>query len=133
MGACERRVCLDHRHGRRLTTAQAQAVSRGSRLHADFDAQADAEPGARGRCFIAAHVFGDEAPPTRVLRRYRDSVLKPSATRRRLIAGYYRGAPHVCAWLARHPLGCVPLRFVLRLFVGYARWRCSWKEAFRGH
>lgn len=129
MGDCERRVCLDHRHGRRLSAAQAQAVKRGLRLHAAFDAQADAERGPRGRCFIATHIFGAEAQQTVALRHYRDSVLKASSLGRRLIVGYYRAAPCVCAWLTRHPWGCVPIRFGLQLFVGYARWRCSWKEA----
>ena len=52
MGMCERRVALDHRHGRKVSAAQHEALQRGLRLHAAFDAQAAAErPGRRGRCF----------------------------------------------------------------------------------
>ena len=77
MGMCERRVALDHRHGRKVSAAQHEALQRGLRLHAAFDAQAAAErPGRRGRCFIATHIFGSAAPQTEVLRRYRDGVLR---------------------------------------------------------
>src|SRR6218665_2175668 len=91
MGACERRVVLEHRHGRRVSAAQQDAIRRGSRLHAAFGAPARAgrggmgggggwegvleggagggQVGAGSRCFIATHVFGSRAPQTEALRR----------------------------------------------------------------
>ncbi|AEF88862.1 hypothetical protein DelCs14_1842 [Delftia sp. Cs1-4] len=133
MGMCERRMVLEHRHGRRLSAGQHEAVLRGRRLHAAFDAQAEAgQAGLRGRCFIATQVFGSTAPQTSVLRRYRDRVLRASAPGRCLIAWYYRAAPRVCAWLARHPWARVPVRQGLRLVVLYAHWRCSCEETDRG-
>jgi len=133
MGACERRVVLEHRHGRRVSAAQQDAIRRGSRLHAAFDAQAGAgQVGAGSRCFIATHVFGSRAPQTEALRRYRDGVLRASGPGRLLILWYYRGAPHVCTWLARHPWACAPVRACLCLLVGYARWRCRWTGSGHG-
>lgn len=129
MGMCERRVALDHRHGRKVSAAQHEALQRGLRLHAAFDAQAAAErPGRRGRCFIATHIFGSAAPQTEVLRRYRDGVLRTSGPGCRLIVWYYRAAPLVCAWLCRHPWACIPLRHALSLMVWYAGWRCRRME-----
>lgn len=133
MGMCERRVVLEHRHGRRMSATQREAIARGLRLHAAFDAQADAEQaGRRGRCFIATYIFGSTAPQTEVLRAYRDGVLRVGVTGRCLIFWYYRASPHVCAWLTRHPWACTPVRRGLSILVRYARWRCHRKAGHHG-
>lgn len=133
MGMCERRIVLEHRYGRRLSAAGREAVRRGLRLHAAFEAQAAAgEGGGRGHCFIATHVFGGKAPQTEALRRYRDRVLRYSAAGRVLIAWYYRAAPRICVWLARHAWACGPVRHCLRLVVLYAQWRCRFLECSHG-
>jgi cold shock CspA family protein len=51
-----------------------------------------------GYCYIATHVFGDDAPETMTLRAFRDLMLSRSAGGRLLIGLYYRIAP----WLVRH-------------------------------
>ncbi len=115
MGACEMRIVLEHRHGRRLSEAQRLAVARGLKLHAEFLAQAQTADRPRsGRCFIASHVFGPDAPETQALRAYRDRVLRASAAGRMFILCYYRLAPGCCRWLARFPLLCTLLRTLLR-------------------
>ncbi len=79
MGTCEQRVVLEQRYGRRLSEPQRLAVARGLKLHAEFLAQARSGAKPRpGRCFIASHVFGHDAPETQALRAYRDRVLRGS-------------------------------------------------------
>jgi hypothetical protein len=72
---------------------------------------------SRGRCFVATLVFG-EAPETRVLRRFRDRVMRPRPLGRRLIALYYRCAPRLCRFLKRR---LHLRRAVRRICVG---WSC---------
>lgn len=133
MGACERKVVLDRRHGRQLSKAQRQAVERGLRLHAVFLEQAGAPGDGRGgRCFIATLVYGADAPQTRALRRYRDEVLRHHAIGRLSIRWYYRAAPGMCSWLSRHPWASTCVRACLRAPVAYARWRCHRAEVHHG-
>jgi hypothetical protein len=66
----------------------------------------------RGRCFIASCVFG-EGWQTQVLRRYRDTVLRPNPWGRCLILLYYRVAPDVCVTLRRWPALQWPVRVAL--------------------
>lgn len=126
MGACEQRIVLEHRHGRRLSEPQRLAVARGLKLHAEFLAQARTIAKERhGRCFIATHVFGRDAPETQVLRAYRDRVLRASAPGRMFIRCYYRLAPGCCRWLARFPPLCHWVRWGLRPLVAHAIRRCG--------
>jgi hypothetical protein len=55
----------------------------------------------RGPCFIATAAFADEPDAVEVLwlRRYRDDVLRKTATGRRLIALYYRTSPPLARWI----------------------------------
>ena len=130
MGACERMLVLEHRHGRVLSQEQQHAAQRGRRLHEAFLREGEAPPGAaRGRCFIATCVFGADAAETAALRRYRDRVLRASPGGRCLIAWYYRIAPACCDWLGRHPAWCRPVRGFLRLFAHWAALRCRRREA----
>jgi hypothetical protein len=102
MGVCERRVKFEHDRGRRRTPEQLQAMERGLRAHEEF--YREGQDGARaGRCFVATLVFG-EAPETRILRCFRDQVMRRRALGRRLIVVYYRFAPAVCRFLNRRPI-----------------------------
>ena len=102
MGVCERRVKFGHDRGRQRTPEQLRAMERGLRVHEDFyrDGHDVARDG--GRCFAAMLLFG-EAPETRVLRCFRDQVMRPRPLGRRLIVVYYRFAPAVCRFLDRRP------------------------------
>ena len=125
MGACEQRIVLEQRYGRRLSEPQRVAVARGLKLHAQFLAEVRTSIQERhGRCFIASHVFGHDAPETHVLRTYRDRVLRASAPGRMFILWYYRLAPGCCRWLARFPSMCRWVRWGLRPLVAHASGRC---------
>ena len=114
MGRCERLVVFEHLHGRRRTARQQRARARGLVEHEQFyrEGLASAQADRKGRCFIATCVFG-EAWQTKMLRRFRDEVLRPSAWGRRVIRLYYRGAPGLCVVLRRWPALQVPMRMVL--------------------
>ena len=116
MGTCERRVLFEHQHGKRRSCAQVEAIDRGLRAHEQFYREGLAATTAaarrRGRCFIATCVFG-EGWQTQVLRRYRDTVLRPKPWGRCLIRLYYRVAPDVCVTLRRWPALQWPVRVAL--------------------
>ena len=122
MGVCERQVKFEHDRGRRLTPGQLQAMERGLQAHEDFYREGQDVVRAGGRCFVATLVFG-EAPETRVLRCFRDQVLRPWPLGRRLIVVYYRFAPAVCRFLDRRPNSLPVARTLLRTVVPIAgRW-----------
>ena len=127
MGICERRVKFEHDRGKRRTPEQLQAMERGSRAHETFyrDGQ-DVAQGA-GRCFAATLVFG-EAPETRILRCFRDQVMRPRPLGRRLIALYYRSAPTVCGFLERRPSLWPIVRWMLCGFASFAARWLEWQE-----
>ena len=127
MGVCERRVKFEHDRGRRRTPEQLQAMERGLRAHEEFYREGQDVPRAGGRCFVATLVFG-EAPETRVLRCFRDQVLRPWPLGRRFIVTYYRFAPAVCRFLDRR-LGLLPVApWLLRGLVSVAgRW-LEWRR-----
>jgi len=102
MGVCERRVKFEHDRCRRRTPGQLQAMERGLRAHEEFYREGQDVPRTGGRCFVATLVFG-EAPETRILRCFRDQVMRPRPLGRRLIVVYYRLAPAVCRFLDRRP------------------------------
>jgi ribosomal protein L7/L12 len=57
---------------------------------------------ARSRCFIATAAYGSAvAPELRVLRIYRDTVLRRSTLGRAFVLAYYRLSPSIAAWIAR--------------------------------
>lgn len=127
MGVCERRVKFEHDRGRRRTPEQLQAMKRGRRAHETFyrDGQDAARTG--DRCFVSTLVFG-EAPETRILRCFRDQVLRPWPLGRRFIIVYYRFAPAVCRFLDRRPSLLPVTRWLLGGVVSVAgRWR-EWQR-----
>lgn len=122
MGVCERRVKFEHDCGRRRTPEQMQAMVRGLLAHEAFYREGQGTERTGGRCFVATLVFG-EAPETRILRCFRDQVLRPWPLGRYFIVTYYRFAPAVCRFLDRRS-GLLPVaRWLLRgLVSGAGRW-----------
>ncbi len=115
IGRCERLVLFEHLYGSRRTARQQRARARGVIEHEHFYREglaASAQAARKGRCFIAACVFG-EAWQTQVLRQFRDVALRPSVWGRRLIWFYYRVAPGICKCLRRWPALQAPVRVVL--------------------
>ena len=131
MGVCERRVKFEHDRGRRRTPEQLQAMERGLRAHEEFYRVGKAAGRTGGRCFVATLVFG-EAPETRILRCFRDQVLRPRPLGRRFIVVYYRFAPAVCRFLDRRPSLLPVARWLLRGITSVAgRW-FEWKQRSHG-
>ncbi len=57
-----------------------------------------------GGCFIATAVYGDyDCPQVKVLRRFRDDVLKKSRAGKWFIAFYYRTGPSLAKTVKKHP------------------------------
>lgn len=127
MGVCERLVKFEHHCGRRRTSDQLQALDRGRRAHERFYLDRHDDGRSRGRCFVATLLFG-EAPQTRVLRRFRDQVMRPRPMGRRLIALYYRSAPTVCGFLERRPNLRPIVRWMLCGFASFAARWLEWQE-----
>ncbi len=117
MGRCERLVVFEHLHGRRRTARQQEDRKRGLLAHEQFQREGlDAMSSSslrRGRCFIATCVFGDSWQ-TRILRRFRDEVLRPRPWGRWLIWRYYLAGPGMCVVLSRWPF----LRRATRVALG---------------
>lgn len=116
MGFCEKRVLLEHRHRRRLTFSQQQAMEGGRRAHAHYYREGVAARSASAadrRCFVAACLFGVSAWETVNLRRYRDAVLRRSRWGGVLVDAYYTFAPIVCVMLRRWPCLQRPMRAVV--------------------
>lgn len=124
MGRCERLVVFEHLHGSRRTAGQQRARARGLVEHEHFYREglaASAQAARKGRCFIAACVFG-ESWQTEVLRRFRDVALRPKVWGRRLIWGYYRAAPTICKFLRRWPALQLPVRMMLGAIAAWLLW-----------
>jgi hypothetical protein len=127
MGVCERRVKFEHDLGRRRMPEQLQAMERGLRAHEEFYRDGQQAERTGGRCFVAMLVFG-EAPETRILRRFRDQVMRPRPLGRRFIVVYYRFAPAVCRFLDRRPNLLHVARWLLRGVASVAgRW-LEWEQ-----
>ena len=119
MGVCERLVVFEHFEGKRPTPEQRAALQRGLRAHRQFASECESEAARRGRCFIAAHVFG-EGLETQILRRFRDRFLRPTRAGRRVILAYYRLAPSVCRAMERWPMTRSAVRAAIRPLVWFA-------------
>lgn len=128
MGFCEKRVLLTHQLGERNSRALQQDMRRGLAAHRRYYEQG-AAASSRDRCVVATCVFGDAAPQTEVLRRYRDVVLLPQSWGRLAISIYYRFAPAACKALRRSPL----LAGVTRAVLDAAVARCHSALRSRGH
>jgi hypothetical protein len=102
MGACERLVLFEARHGKRSSRCQQEAVERGRTEHDKFfrdgvRSQSDLQTSlSKPWCFCASLAWGPEAPETDLLRRFRDRILRRTAAGRGLIRIYYRTAPGLC-------------------------------------
>jgi len=108
MGACERLVLFEAKYGKRMSRCQQEAIERGRREHAKFfsdgvRSQSDVQTSLeKPWCFCASLAWGPEAPETDLLRRFRDRILRRTATGRSLIRGYYRASPGLCRRLDGH-------------------------------
>jgi hypothetical protein len=116
MGLCEMRVVLNHRHGRRTTPAQREAMARGTAAHAAYLAQGKAES-ADLRKFVVTCVFGLDAPETQMLRTWSIQVLQPRWWGRGVVASYHRVGPSLCRVLDRSPAALAVACWCLRLLV----------------
>jgi hypothetical protein len=102
MGACERLVLFEAMYGNRMSRCRQDAIERGRREHNRFfkngvRSQSDVQTSlSKPWCFCASLAWGPAAPETDLLRRFRDQILRRSATGRRLIRLYYRTAPGLC-------------------------------------
>ncbi|MDE2299666.1 MAG: hypothetical protein KGK18_16055 [Burkholderiales bacterium] len=125
MGRCEKLVVFEHLHGNRRTDSQQRDRKRGVSAHEQFEREGlDAMSAAarpRGRCFVATCVFGD-AWQTRVLRRFRDEVLRSRPWGRWLIRRYYLAGPGLCVVLRRWPVLQGTARAVLGLAAVALHW-----------
>ena len=110
-----------------IAANQLQAMDRGRRAHARFYLDRHDDGRSRDRCFVATLVFG-EAPETRVLRRFRDQVMRPRPLGRGLIALYYRSGPKVCGFLERRPRLRPIVRWMLSGFASFAARWLEWQE-----
>jgi hypothetical protein len=102
MGACERLVLFEARHGSRKSPCQQEAIERGAAEHDRFFRE-----GVRSRpelqtslskpwCFCASLAWGPHARETKLLRRFRDRILRRASAGRWVIRVYYRMAPGLC-------------------------------------
>ena len=108
LGYCEQKAVYEHRFGERLTWAQRLRIRRGNAAHDRFYREAFAvDRGVRTSiakpwCFIATAVFEPHAPQLVQLRRFRDTVLRPTPIGRYCIGAYYRYSPVIATALSRH-------------------------------
>jgi len=92
-----------------LTTTTAPAASSGG---SSGGGSTDSTGGGGGGCFIATAAYGSYLDPHVVgLRRFRDTVLMPTAAGRMFVTAYYRLSPPLAAMIAQS----TPLRFATRL------------------
>ena len=102
MGACERLVMFEARHGKRKSPCQQEAIERGTAEHDKFfrdgvRSQPELQTSlSKPWCFCASLAWGPEARETELLRRFRDRVLRRTSAGRWLIKVYYRTAPGLC-------------------------------------
>lgn len=109
MGACEQRILLAARLGRRRSGQQEASAARGTERHLAFHRDAIlGQPGVSTsepvdkRCFIAAAVFG-ESPETNALRRFRDRILLRHHVGRLVVRIYYRYSPKLAQFIGQSP------------------------------
>lgn len=96
---CERRVYLRSKYGQRTSAQREGRLKRGNDVHkAAYAQKAPDQVATDKRCFIATAVFGEDAPETNHLRRWRDETLMPSKVGRVAVAVYYRVSPAVAEW-----------------------------------
>jgi len=68
------------------------------------------------RCFIATAIYADsDAPQVKILRQYRDTILRQTRWGQMCIKTYYRYSPPIAAYLRRHRHLCTILRPLFNL------------------
>lgn len=117
MGVCERLVVFEHRHGKRSTDIQREAIRRGLDEHEHFYRDGIRVADKKSPCYVATLVFGS-GPETAALRLLRDRVLRPRTMGRWLIGAYYRTAPAMCVVVTRYQW--------LQPVVRSALWPAAW-------
>ncbi|AXA91354.1 CFI-box-CTERM domain-containing protein [Massilia sp. YMA4] len=127
---CEKKMLFAVRLGRRESRLRRQAQAVGDRAHEAFHRDAmSSEPrlsGAAGKpwCFIASEVFGTNASETRLLRAFRDRVLRRYAAGRAFVRLYYRHSPVIACSLHSHPMWRAATYWLLKAVVAVlAMWR----------
>lgn len=130
MGACERLIVWERRHGKQRTASQRQAIERGNVAHRRFFEDAvRADRGIQTSekkpwCFIASATFGPAAQETKILRRFRDTVLRRSVSGRAFIHWYYRVSPTLCRAIAGRAALTRTVGWMLRPAVWLAKALC---------
>ncbi len=85
----------EFQHARELGRSEhAKFFGEGVRLQSDVQTSL-----SKPWCFCVSLAWGREAPETALLQRFRDRILRRSATGRHLISLYYRTAPGLCRLL----------------------------------
>ena len=102
---CERKFVYRAALGARDNPYTARRRREGDIEHARHDREVKqfARQSEDRRCFVASAVYGANAPETRLLRQYRDQVLRRTWLGRRIIQGYYRIGPTLAAWVVQYP------------------------------
>jgi hypothetical protein len=117
---CERQISLDRLHGKATTPVQLKRRIEGDEAHRRFfeDARATGNPRDFAqqdqRYFVASLAFGHDAPETRLLRTFRDTVLAPHAAGRLFVRFYYLTSPALCRALAPYPRAVALCRQLLQ-------------------
>ena len=128
MAACEQKLVFEKRYGERLTPAQRERIRQGNDGHARYLREAFVlNPGVRSSeskpwCFIASELWGERAPETKLLRSFRDMILRRHLVGRGLIRAYYRVSPEIAAYVAAHPRARVVTKFLLVPVIATARY-----------
>jgi hypothetical protein len=90
---CEQKVVYDQARGdARPLEIKAKAVA-GTVQHWRFQVEGQTQQVMDRRCYIATHVYGEDASETEALRRWRDEVLRQTALGRLATVLYYRISP----------------------------------------
>lgn len=101
---CERKAYYDATHGKLSTPESDRAARAGEAMHQRFAADGQRLLSRQDRrCFIATAVYGEDAPQTEALRRWRDRALMRHPAGRAVTAVYYRLSPPAAALVARCP------------------------------
>src|SRR5262249_50425238 len=105
MATCEQKLMYEKRYGERLTPAQGERIRDGNEGHRRYLREAfvlnprvissDRKPW----CFIASELWGARAQETKLLRSFRDTILRRRSLGRALIRAYYRVSPAIAVYV----------------------------------
>ena len=125
---CEQKAAFENQLGERLTPEAKRRIRSGNSGHARYLQQAFVlNPHVRSSetkpwCFVASAVFGQTAPETIALRRFRDAVLRKSLVGRAAIRAYYRVSPAVARFVGTRRWTIFLMRMALVPVISIARW-----------